>query len=133
VLAIAVSQLVRNSSEWYRLFELAGITDTLIANIDRVYHPAMFSDRLLLDIREHVGGRSATSCVAAPWKHPSQRLVGVDDDPIGVAPYEARRLGGAQLASVGLLRMISATFEQPALSLVDATGLALAQETGNRG
>src|SRR5207249_4442677 len=34
VLALEVSRLARNSSDWYRLLDLAGMTDTLIADSD---------------------------------------------------------------------------------------------------
>jgi DNA invertase Pin-like site-specific DNA recombinase len=48
ILSLEVSRLARNNTEWYRLLDLAGITDTLIADADAVYHPGMFDDRLLL-------------------------------------------------------------------------------------
>jgi DNA invertase Pin-like site-specific DNA recombinase len=51
VLALEVSRLARNNSDWYRLLDLAGMTDTLIADSDGVYHPAMFNDRLLLGMK----------------------------------------------------------------------------------
>jgi len=51
VLALEVSRLARNSGDWYRLLDLAGMTDTLIADADGVYHPAMFNDRLLLGLK----------------------------------------------------------------------------------
>jgi DNA invertase Pin-like site-specific DNA recombinase len=51
VLALEVSRLARNSSDWYRLLDLAGMTDTLIADSDGIYHPAMFNDRLLLGMK----------------------------------------------------------------------------------
>jgi DNA invertase Pin-like site-specific DNA recombinase/transposase-like protein len=51
VLALEVSRLARSSAEWYRLLDLAGITDTLIADADGVYHPGMFDDRLLLGLK----------------------------------------------------------------------------------
>ncbi len=51
VLALEVSRLARNNSDWYRLLDLAGMTDTLIADTDGVYHPAMFNDRLLLGMK----------------------------------------------------------------------------------
>ena len=51
VLALEVSRLARSSSDWYRLLDLAGITDTLIADVDGVYHPGMFDDRLLLGLK----------------------------------------------------------------------------------
>jgi DNA invertase Pin-like site-specific DNA recombinase len=51
VLSLECSRLARNNSDWYRLLDLAGMTDTLIADADGVYHPAMFNDRLLLGMK----------------------------------------------------------------------------------
>src|ERR1051325_7919092 len=51
VLGLEVSRLARNNAEWYRLLHLAGMTDTLIADADGLYHPALFNDRLLLGLK----------------------------------------------------------------------------------
>ncbi|HEX5407621.1 MAG TPA: recombinase family protein [Pseudonocardiaceae bacterium] len=51
VLSLESSRLARNNADWYRLLDLAGMTDTLIADADGVYHPAMFNDRLLLGLK----------------------------------------------------------------------------------
>jgi len=51
VLALEVSRLARNNADWYRLLDLAGMTDTLIADADGVYHPGLFNDRLLLGMK----------------------------------------------------------------------------------
>jgi DNA invertase Pin-like site-specific DNA recombinase len=51
VVSLEVSRLARNNTDWYRLLDLAGMTDTLIADADGVYHPAMFNDRLLLGMK----------------------------------------------------------------------------------
>jgi DNA invertase Pin-like site-specific DNA recombinase len=51
VLSLECSRLARNNADWYRLLDLAGMTDTLIADADGVYHPAMFNDRLLLGMK----------------------------------------------------------------------------------
>src|SRR5512142_370222 len=51
VLSLEVSRLTRNNADWYRLLELAGMTDTLIADADGVYHPALFDDRLVLGMK----------------------------------------------------------------------------------
>ena len=51
VLGLEVSRLARNNADWYRLLDLAGITDTLIADADGVYHPASFNDRLVLGLK----------------------------------------------------------------------------------
>jgi DNA invertase Pin-like site-specific DNA recombinase/transposase-like protein len=51
VLSLEVSRLARNNTDWYRLLDLAGMTDTLIADADGVYHPALFNDRLLLGMK----------------------------------------------------------------------------------
>jgi DNA invertase Pin-like site-specific DNA recombinase/predicted DNA-binding transcriptional regulator AlpA len=51
VLGLEVSRLARNNVDWYRLIDLAGITDTLIADADGIYHPGQFNDRLLLGLK----------------------------------------------------------------------------------
>jgi DNA invertase Pin-like site-specific DNA recombinase/predicted DNA-binding transcriptional regulator AlpA len=51
VLGLEVSRLARNNAEWYRLIDLAGLTDTLIGDADGIYHPAVFNDRLLLGLK----------------------------------------------------------------------------------
>jgi DNA invertase Pin-like site-specific DNA recombinase len=51
VLALEVSRLARNDSDWYRLLDLAGMTDTLIADADGLYHPGLFNDRLVLGMK----------------------------------------------------------------------------------
>ena len=51
VLALEVSRLARNNSDWYRLLDLSGVTDTLIADADGIYHPAHFNDRLVLGLK----------------------------------------------------------------------------------
>ena len=51
VLSLECSRLARNNADWYRLLDLAGITDTLIADTDGIYHPALFNDRMLLGMK----------------------------------------------------------------------------------
>ena len=51
VLSLEVSRLARNNADWYRLLDLAGMTDTLIADADGVYHPAVLNDRLVLGLK----------------------------------------------------------------------------------
>ncbi|HEX6521609.1 MAG TPA: recombinase family protein, partial [Streptosporangiaceae bacterium] len=48
ILALEVSRLARDNAAWYRLLDLAGVCDTLVADADGVYHPALFNDRLIL-------------------------------------------------------------------------------------
>ena len=51
VVSLECSRLARNNSDWYRLLDLAGMTDTLIADADGVYHPGLFNDGLLLGMK----------------------------------------------------------------------------------
>jgi DNA invertase Pin-like site-specific DNA recombinase len=51
VLSLECSRLARNNADWYRLLDLAGMTDTLIADTDGVYHPGLFNDRLVLGMK----------------------------------------------------------------------------------
>jgi DNA invertase Pin-like site-specific DNA recombinase/predicted DNA-binding transcriptional regulator AlpA len=51
VLGLEVSRLARNNTDWYRLLDLCGMTDTLIGDADGVYHPGLFNDRLVLGLK----------------------------------------------------------------------------------
>jgi DNA invertase Pin-like site-specific DNA recombinase/transposase-like protein len=51
VLSLECSRLARNNADWYRLLDLAGMADTLIADADGIYHPALFNDRLVLGMK----------------------------------------------------------------------------------
>ena len=51
ILALEVSRLARDNAAWYRLLDLAGVCDTLVADADGVYHPALFDDRLILGMK----------------------------------------------------------------------------------
>ena len=48
ILALEVSRLVRDNAAWYRLLDLAGACDTLVADADGVYHSGLLNDRLIL-------------------------------------------------------------------------------------
>ena len=50
MLCLECSRLARNNADWYQLLELAGMTDTLIADADGIYHPALVDDRLVLGL-----------------------------------------------------------------------------------
>jgi DNA invertase Pin-like site-specific DNA recombinase len=51
ILAIEVSRVARNNTEWYRLLDFCGVTDTLIGDEDGTYHPGLYNDRLLLGLK----------------------------------------------------------------------------------
>jgi DNA invertase Pin-like site-specific DNA recombinase len=51
VLGIECSRLSRNDVDWYRLLELCGVTDTVIGDLDGLYHPGSLNDRLLLGLK----------------------------------------------------------------------------------
>ena len=51
VMALEVSRLARNSSDWHRLLEICALSETLILDEDGLYDPAHFNDRLLLGLK----------------------------------------------------------------------------------
>lgn len=51
ILGLEVSRLARNNADWYQLLDLCALCDTLIADVDGVYHPADFNDRLVLGLK----------------------------------------------------------------------------------
>ena len=51
IVALEVSRLARDNAAWYRLLDLAGACDTLVADADGLYHPGLFNDRLVLGMK----------------------------------------------------------------------------------
>src|SRR5262245_46197765 len=51
VLMLEASLLARNSSDWYRLIEIGGLSSTLLADSGAVYDPRDPNDRLLLGVK----------------------------------------------------------------------------------
>ena len=51
VFGLEVSRVARNNADWYRLFDLCSITDTLVGDSDGIYDPALFNDRLVLGLK----------------------------------------------------------------------------------
>lgn len=51
VLCYEASWLARNNADWYSLLDLCALRSTLIADIDGVYEPADYNDRMLLGLR----------------------------------------------------------------------------------
>ncbi len=51
VLSLEASRLARSNADWYRLLDLCSLTGTLIADVDGIYDPADYSDRLSLGLK----------------------------------------------------------------------------------
>lgn len=51
VIGLDVTRMARNNTDWSKLFDLCGICDTLIADTDGLYHPAVYNDRLVLGLK----------------------------------------------------------------------------------
>jgi hypothetical protein len=51
ILVREASRLARNNADWYHLLDLCGLFDTLIADQDGVYHPALPNDRMVLGLK----------------------------------------------------------------------------------
>jgi DNA invertase Pin-like site-specific DNA recombinase len=51
VLGVEMSRLARSCRDWYQLLEVCGLFDTLIGDLDGVYDPTHYNDRLLLGLK----------------------------------------------------------------------------------
>jgi DNA invertase Pin-like site-specific DNA recombinase len=45
-----MSRLARSNVDWHRLLEVCALFGTLIADLDGLYDPALYNDRLLLGL-----------------------------------------------------------------------------------
>jgi DNA invertase Pin-like site-specific DNA recombinase len=46
-----MSRLARSNKDWHQLLELCALFHTLIADLDGIYDPALYNDRLLLGLK----------------------------------------------------------------------------------
>lgn len=51
VLGVDMSRLARSCRDWHQLLEVCGVFRTLIADLDGVYDPGLYNDRLLLGLK----------------------------------------------------------------------------------
>lgn len=51
IFALEVPRLARSSADWYRLLDLCGLADVIIADEQAVYAPRDYNDRLLLGLK----------------------------------------------------------------------------------
>jgi len=51
ILGWEVSRLARNNADWYQLLDLAALFGTLIADVEGIYDPRLYNDRLLLGLK----------------------------------------------------------------------------------
>ena len=51
ILGVEMSRLARSCKDWYQLLEVCGVFGTLIGDLDGVYDPSQYNDRLLLGLK----------------------------------------------------------------------------------
>src|SRR5215468_12346732 len=51
IFGVEMSRLARSNKDWHQLLELCALFHTLIADLDGIYDPAQYNDRLLLGVK----------------------------------------------------------------------------------
>jgi DNA invertase Pin-like site-specific DNA recombinase len=51
IFGVEMSRLARSNKDWHQLLELCALFQTLIADLDGMYDPAQYNDRLLLGLK----------------------------------------------------------------------------------
>ncbi|MDJ0704017.1 MAG: recombinase family protein [Leptolyngbyaceae cyanobacterium MO_188.B28] len=51
ILGVEMSRLARSSKDWHQLLEICALFRTLIADLDGIYDPSQYNDRLLLGLK----------------------------------------------------------------------------------
>ena len=90
ILAFEASRLARNNADWYRLLDLAALVGTLIADVDGIFDPRLYHDRLLLGLQGMLS--------EAEWHFQRQRLDAGRQRRIAEGTYR-------QLLPTGLVRL----------------------------
>lgn len=90
ILAYQASRLARNNTDWYILLDLAALRGTLLADVDGVFDPRVYHDRLLLGLQGMLS--------EAEWYFQRQRLDAGRQRQITQGSYR-------QLLPTGLVRL----------------------------
>jgi DNA invertase Pin-like site-specific DNA recombinase len=129
-----VSRLARNNTDWYQVLDLCSITDTLIADVDGIYHPGDFNDRLVLGLKGQMAEAELHMLrmrLTAALRHKASRgelrqllPVGLDYDDDGqvmLSPDEAVRSAISQVyalfGQLGSARQVMMTLRAGGLLL----------------
>jgi DNA invertase Pin-like site-specific DNA recombinase len=67
-----MSRLARSNADWHRLLELCALFGTLLADLDGVYDPAQYNDRLLLGLKRPVAYSTPYSTLQSGLSRPSR-------------------------------------------------------------
>ena len=51
IFGVEMSRLARSNKDWHQMLELCALFHTLIADLDGIYDPAQYNDRLLLGLK----------------------------------------------------------------------------------
>ena len=75
VLGVEMSRLARSSKDWHQLLETCALFGTLIADLDGIYDPNQYNDRLLLGLKNPSLYNTSFTCglVVAPSAAPASR------------------------------------------------------------
>src|SRR5262245_50382193 len=73
ILGVEMSRLARSNADWHRLLELCALFGTLLADLDGVYDPAQYNDRLLLGLKRPVAYSTPYSTLRSGLGRPSRR------------------------------------------------------------
>ena len=99
VISLEASRLARNSPDWYNLIYLSRFTQTLIADGETVYDPAVSADRMVLGIRGQVSELELDNLIQrmvnARWSQ-AERGEAVWIPPTG---YEYNESGALEMTS----------------------------------
>ena len=67
ILGVEMSRLARSNKDWHQLLELCALFRTLIADLDGIYDPAQYNDRLLLGLNRPASRCTSYSTLAS-WR-----------------------------------------------------------------
>lgn len=111
-----VSRLARNNADWYQLLDLAALFATLIADVEGVYDPRSYNDRLLLGLK---GTMSEAELHMLRQRLNAGRLSKVErGDYVQILPTGLTRLAdgrvekAADLQVRGTLELVFAKFDE---------------------
>ncbi len=115
ILGVEMSRLARSCKDWYQLLELCALFATLICDLDGLYDPTCYNDRLLLGLKGTMSEAELHILKQRMWQgalHKARRGALLSKGPIGYVRASDQLVLDPDEQAQGVVRLIFDQFDR---------------------
>jgi DNA invertase Pin-like site-specific DNA recombinase len=115
ILGVEMSRLARSCKDWYQLLELCALFGTLICDLDGLYDPTSYNDRLLLGLKGTMSEAELHIIRQRMWQgalHKARRGELLNKGPVGYVRAGDRLVMDPDEQARGVVRLVFDQFDR---------------------